>query len=169
MALKKNENTPGIIMQLSSIMRHTLYESSTTRVLLSKELEFIRNYVSLEKLRYSDSKRIVLDIKEDGVNFQKIAPLLTFIFIENGFKYGLKSYEKSFLEIKIAVINNIFYFSVVNDKDNLMTSTEVDEKVGGIGIENVKKRLELLYPGKHELTINDEPERYTVLLQIEME
>lgn len=167
MALKKSENTHQVIMQLSSIMRYTLYESNVDKVMLSRELEFIKSYVSLEKLRYNKDARIILDIDASQITFQKISPLLTFTFIENGFKYGLKSTLQRFLEIKIAILDNFFYFSIVNDKEEVKVNYDGD--IGGIGIENARRRLELLYPDRYQLTVDDGSDRFSVILQIEME
>jgi sensor histidine kinase YesM len=168
LALRKDEHIPDIILHLSAIMRYILYESNMERVLLTKELTFIKNYVLLEKIRYKKEKRIILEIDESNIDNQRIAPLMTFVLIENAFKYGLKSGKDSFLEIKIFVSDRIFYFSVLNDKDTTHVDSE-DKKFGGIGIENVKKRLELLYPGKYLLEIDDEELSFSVKLQIEME
>ncbi|MEV4883667.1 histidine kinase [Chitinophaga ginsengisegetis] len=168
LALRKDEHIPDIILHLSAIMRYILYESNMERVLLTKELTFIRNYVLLEKIRYKREKKIILDIDESNVDNQQIAPLMTFVFIENAFKYGLKSGKDSFLEIKIFVSDRIFYFSVLNDKDPTYVYSE-EKKFGGIGVENVKKRLELLYPGKYQLDVDDKELSFGVKLQIEME
>jgi sensor histidine kinase YesM len=168
MALRKDENMPDIILQLSSIMRYILQVSKMDKVLLSKELAFIKDYVSLEKIRYGSNKKIVLDMDETNVANQEIAPLLGFVFIENAFKYGLKSKENGYLIIKIFLENNIFYFSIINDKDFDGTEEETTKKLGGIGIDNVKKRLEMLYPEKYSLTIKEDENSFGVNLQIEI-
>ncbi|WP_197492164.1 sensor histidine kinase [Arachidicoccus ginsenosidimutans] len=167
LSLRKDENIPNIILHLSAIMRYTLYESGTDKVPLSQEIEFIENYVSLEKIRYNQSKEIYLDIDESGISNQMIAPLLTFIFIENAFKYGLKSASRSFLKIKIYVIDNFFYFSIINDKEPDIANN-TNYKFHGLGITNVKKRLELYYHDKYNLSIHNKETYFEVMLQIEL-
>jgi LytS/YehU family sensor histidine kinase len=167
MALKKNEKLPEVILRLSSIMQYILYDSNADRALLTDELAFIKNYVSLEKLRYNQHKKIILAIDETHITNQKIMPLLCFVFIENAFKYGLKSKENGFLEIKIFVVGKIFYFYIVNDKET--ASAGANQKIGGVGIANIKKRLELSYPDKYRLSVEDKTERFEVKLEIELD
>ncbi len=165
LSLRKDSQTPQTIMQLSNMMRYTLYECNIEMVLLSKEIEFLKNYVLLEKMRYKANKKIVFSISDSQVNNQKIAPLLTFAFIENAFKYGLKSKNEGFLIIDISIFNNIFCFSIVNDKEENMKEKEF----GGIGTANISKRLELLYPDKHELKIEDRGKSFYVAMKINLE
>jgi len=169
MALSNDQKISLHILQLSDIMRYTLYESNIDKVPLGKELSFIENYVKLEKIRYKKGKIITLQITNKSVKNLKIAPLLTFTFIENAFKYGLKSKHNSFLKIKIAVIDKTFYFTAINDAEPNDLYTDIDGHAGGIGIINVKKRLELLYPDKYQLTIDQGKDDFRVNLQIEME
>ena len=168
MVLKKHDYAADVILQLSSIMRYTLYESNMEKVPLSKELAFIKNYVQLETLRYDKGHKITFEINDESNGYQKIAPLLTFVFIENGFKYGLGSIEKGFLEIKICVTGNIFYFAIINDKKTDTLNVNMKNDNAGIGIGNIKKRLELLYPGKYQLTMDDKANSFEVKLEIAM-
>src|SRR5690606_28753695 len=155
-----------VILQLSEMMRYTLYETGATMVPLSKELEFLKNYVLLEKMRYKNNKEIVFNLDDSRVTEgQMIAPLLTFAFIENGFKYGLKSKNDGFLKINISINNKMLYFSIVNDKEENIQEKEF----GGIGTVNIKKRLELLYPDKHELKIKNGKNKFYVEMKINLE
>jgi hypothetical protein len=165
LALRNDYQTPDVIMQLSEMMRYTLYESNADNVPVLKELEYLKNYVTLEKMRYRDNKEIVLNIDDSMVDGQTIAPLLTFTFVENGFKYGLKSKDNAFLKINVSVKSDHFYFSILNDKKE----KTVNRKFGGIGLANVKKRLELLYPRKHELKIEDRENSFYVEMRIILE
>jgi LytS/YehU family sensor histidine kinase len=165
LALRADRQTPEMVRQLAEMMRYTLYESNTDKVPVSKELEYLKNYVTLEKMRYRDNKEIVLNIDDSMVDAQTIAPLLTFTFVENGFKYGLKTKDKAFLKINVSVENNILHFSILNDKKE----KTVNRQFGGIGHANVKKRLELLYPGKHELKIEDRENTFYVEMKIILE
>ncbi|MEO9022928.1 MAG: hypothetical protein ABI237_10960 [Ginsengibacter sp.] len=94
-----------------------------------------------------------------------IAPLFTFIFVENGFKYGLKSKSKGFIKINISIDGNLFYFSIMNDKED----ENRHQEFGGLGQVNVRKRLQLLYPNKHELKIEDRGKTFFVELKINLE
>jgi LytS/YehU family sensor histidine kinase len=118
----------------------------------------------LEKSRYKPDKLIIFNVDESQINGQFIAPLLTFTFIENAFKYGLKSTKEAFLKIDVSVNSGIFYFTIVNDKLCDIQGTEV----GGIGHSNVRKRLALLYPEKHSLTIEDRGKTFFVEMTINL-
>lgn len=165
LALRTDPQMPEMISELAEMMRYTLYESDAEKVPLAKELAYLKNYVMLEKRRYKANTDIVFDIDDSQINDQTIAPLLTFTFVENGFKYGLKSKNEGFLKINISVVNNIFYFSIVNDKKEKSGTKEL----GGIGHLNARKRLELLYPNKHELTIEDYGKSFYVAMAINLE
>lgn len=164
LALRNDRQMPEMIIQLSNLMRYTLYESNSSKVPLRKELEFLKNFVMLEKRRYNTDTNIILNIDEGQIDGQIIAPLLTFTFIENGFKHGLKSKNDRFLKIDICVHNDFFYFYIINDKEEKKTANEI----GGIGHLNVRKRLELLYPNKHQLTIEDREKNFYVALKIKL-
>ncbi len=112
LTLKKDNQAPEVILNLSDMMSYTLYESNTEKVTLTKELEFIQNYFNLEKMRYPADKNIRLNISGDvDAKGLYIAPLLTFSCIENAFKYGLKTTEGSFIFLDIKVKDSLFIFS----------------------------------------------------------
>lgn len=164
LSLRKDDRAPKTIIQLSDMMRYTLYESDAQLVPIKKELDYIKNYIKLERTRYKQNANIVCEIDDSQVNGQLIAPLLTFAFIENAFKYGLRNGDKGFITLFILVEDNTFDFVISNDKQ------EPEEKTGfgGIGLQNVQKRLQLLYPGMHSLSIKDEGDRFTVELFINL-
>ncbi len=166
LVVKKEHKAPETIINISDLMAYTLYESNTEKVPLQKELDFLRNYFYLEKMRYSKDKIITLEISiTENIENIKIAPLLTFTFIENAFKYGLKSTQDQFLKINIGISNNIFHFSVLNDKENKSVKKT---DLGGIGLKNIKKRLTLIYPNNHEITIEDKGNSFFVSLSINL-
>jgi len=165
LALRRDQETPRVITQLSEMMRYSLYESDAEKVPVAKELQYLKNYVMLEKMRYKNNTDIVCNIDDSNLGNQMIAPLLTFVFVENGFKYGLKSKKEGFLKINISVMDKIFYFSMINDKDE----KNIQREFGGIGQVNVRKRLQLLYPGKHELKIEDRGKTFFVEMTINLE
>jgi len=165
LALRADSGTPEMIMQLSGMMRYSLYESNSNMVPLSKELEYLKNYVMLEKRRYKENKAIIFNVDDSHINGQEIAPLLTFTFVENSFKYGLKTKDEGFLKIDISIVNNVFHFSIVNDKKENIE----EKKFGGIGIVNIRKRLALLYPDNHQLTVEDRGKSFYVEMKINLE
>jgi sensor histidine kinase YesM len=166
LSIKKDDSTPDVILNLSDIMSYTLYESNTEKVALEKELDFIKNYIELERMRYSANKNIQFHIPETTnlLGFY-IAPLLTFTFIENAFKYGLKSDKEEFIYLDIKIQNKKFCFELENDVEQGIQ----DNEFGGIGITNVRKRLELLYPDKHELSIENLGIKFKVNLKIDLD
>ncbi|MGN6249205.1 MAG: sensor histidine kinase [Ginsengibacter sp.] len=164
LSLREDEQTPVVITQLSEMMRYTLYESNAELVPLEREINYLENYVRLEKMRYKSDASIVCEIDDSRVDGQLIAPLLTFTFVENAFKYGMKRRGEGFIKIFISIENNVFYFSILNDKPLQQKASEY----GGIGLLNAKKRLELLYPGAHALAIEDKENAYSVELTINL-
>jgi hypothetical protein len=165
LALRNDYQTPQVIMHLSEIMRYTLYESNAELVPLTREVEFLKNYVLLEKMRFKNNKNIDFTLDDSNMDTQMIAPLLTFTFVENSFKYGLKPKNDGFLKINVSVDNNIFYFSIINDKEE----NRREREFSGIGTVNIRKRLELLYPGKHELKIEDQGKSFFVEMKINLQ
>ncbi|MDY3530228.1 sensor histidine kinase [Riemerella anatipestifer] len=166
LVVKQDSRASEVVLNLSDIMAYTLYECSSEKVMLDKELEFIENYFNLEKLRHPTDREITLEIyRKEDISGLYIAPLITFTFIENAFKYGLKSRKKSFLKINIKIDNKKFLFSLKNDKSGNNNDKKYTN-IGGIGLENVKKRLQLLYPDSHLLEIEDTYESFNVYLEI---
>lgn len=165
LSLKKDNAVPEVILNLSDTMSYTLYESNSEKVELWKEIEFVKNYFELEKMRYSADKKIHYEFPtEINCKGLMIAPLLTFTFIENAFKYGLKSKESAFLNLKIKIENGNFLFVIENDfEENKNKNIH-----GGIGIENVKKRLQLIYPNNFDLEILSSQNIFKVNLNINL-
>ncbi len=164
LSVKKDDSAPEVILNLSDIMSYTLYESNSEKVPLEKEIDFIKNYFELEKMRYPKDKDIQLEISGEGqISGLFIAPLLTFTFIENAFKYGLKS-QNPFIKQEVIINDNQFLFIVENDKEKLSEKN----KFGGIGIENIKKRLQLLYPNQHQLEIKNLENSFRIELKINL-
>lgn len=138
------------IIKLSQMMDYLLYESQTSEVPLKQEMTFIRSYMDLMKLRYPDHVDIRLDISQELPDV-KIPPLLTISFIENAFKYGISYEASSFIHIKISADEKRFTFHVQNS----IHPGKERRKNSGIGIENARNRLALIYGNNYDLTIND--------------
>lgn len=164
LALKKSDLTPDIVLKLSNIMKYTLYDANVKKIAIKKELEFIDDYFDMEKMRYPQDYKIKKLIINENIN-SEIEPLLPFVFIENAFKYGLKS-DEPFLSIHVKVDENTFYFKIENDVYTYSKLKPVS--YGGIGLENVKRRLDLLYPQNHKLNINEQKNVFTVELEINL-
>jgi two-component system, LytTR family, sensor histidine kinase AlgZ len=160
-ALERSDKTPQLILKLSSLLSYMLYECRTDEVLLQKEIEVMKNYIDLEKERYGEKLDISLNIEGD-IQDLFIAPLLILPFLENAFKHGTsEQIDKPWMSIDIAVKDGTMKCKVVNSKNAV---TPIREH--GVGIENIKKRLELLYPDKHQLKLSDEGMFFVVSLSL---
>lgn len=162
LANKKSNDTTLAIVTLSELMRYTIYEANENKVTLEKEIEHIKNYISLQLLRLKDASGVKINI-HGNLNY-KIEPLLLISFIENAFKYGTDYKGKTAIVIKISVVNEALHLFVYN------TSSHQKEKIenSGIGLENIKNRLKLLYPNSHNLEITNDKKSYTVNLIIKL-
>lgn len=169
LALKKDDQTPKTILKLSEMLRYQLYEGKESRVLLRKEVHYLENYIDLQKIRIGGRAQIEMTVDESLLDNIQIEPMLLQPFVENSFKHGLnKQANNSFLNIEIAKNGKKLVFSIQNSfPENQME--EKSKKTGGIGIENVKRRLELSYPKDHELQILKENKQFIVTLKINLE
>ncbi len=169
LTLKKDDSAPAIVLKLSDMMRYMLYESNSEKVPLKKEVDYIKNYLELEKLRHGVKTEVIFEL-EGAMSDQKITPLLFIPFIENCFKHGVnKSVEKSLVQLHMKLEDNKIWFQIRNSKPADLNSLEISNEVGGIGLENIKRRLKLLYPGKHHLEIRDKSAEYIVNLELMLE
>jgi hypothetical protein len=148
------------LMKLSKLMRYLLYEDQTGIVLLSKEFEFIRNYVELMKLRFADEVEIILKLPETYPDAE-IPALLYISYLENAFKYGTSYQHKSLIEIAFYIENEHLFFSCTNTKN-----TFYNEGKRGIGLQNSRKRLDLLFRERYSLSINETDNTFSVNLNI---
>jgi two-component system LytT family sensor kinase len=163
LASSQSEHTAAAVMKLSSIMRYVLSEARNDMVPLEKEILFTTHYIELQKMRLTDKTSIDFTVKGDPIGRQ-IAPLLLLPFVENAFKYGISTRESSPIRILLEIKEDSMYFSVVNHK-HINTSLKLAENTG-IGINNTKRRLDLLYENRHTLTIDDKAGEFTVNLNI---
>jgi len=157
------EEAKESIIRLSQMMSYMLYDTQTNRILLEKEIEFIQSFVELMSLRYPEEVDIVLDVPTEIPKIM-VPPLLTISFIENAFKYGISYESDSFVHILIKVINNRFFFSIFNSNYN--SGQQKNKSGSGIGIENVKSRLALIYDRNYHLEIKDDDDVFKVNLNI---
>lgn len=165
MARSNSELLEPTILKLSSLMRYILYESDGATVSVKKEAEYLQSYIDLQKQRMGS--KVWLDIHVNMPDSaHEIAPMLLIPFIENAFKHGSGHMDKPEIHIDLNVQNDILYFTTRN-KFNPATQ-EIKDKTSGIGLVNVKRRLNLLYPGRHNLLITDHDQWFTVSLQINL-
>jgi two-component system, LytTR family, sensor kinase len=165
LARKSSKQVPDKIVQLSDLLRHIIYDSERDFIPLEKEVQMIRNYIELQNLRTTKPKQIKLEIEGD-FNGKSIAPMVMLPFIENSFKHGLKGgAENAFVNIRIKVFSKSLNLEIENSKGKAVEPESLNR---GIGVENVKKRLDLIYPGRHKLKIKDESESFKVHLRIEL-
>jgi two-component system, LytTR family, sensor histidine kinase AlgZ len=161
LAYSKSENTTEVIARLSQMMRYMIYDSNHPKVLLSKEIEYMQSYISLEKMRLNEQIPIKFEIKGNTENVW-IAPLILITFLENAFKHGVSaSNPKAWVNILLEMKGKECFYTVRNGK----TVLNGHEK-SGIGLQNVKRRLELSYPDQFQLSIEDNPNEYVVQLHL---
>lgn len=159
------ERAKTTIVELSKMMRHILYEGSKKLIPLTREVEFLNLYVQLMRLRYTRKVHINVDVPPQLPEL-KLPPLMLIIFVENAFKHGISYREESFIDIKVRVENKRLLFRCCNSKPTQVQRT--NEK-GGMGLQNVRQRLELLYDDDYTLDINDGEKTYEVKLDIPMQ
>jgi LytS/YehU family sensor histidine kinase len=166
LTLKKSDTAPEIVLKLSDMMRYMLYECNEKQVLLSKELRYIENYIDLERIRQGKGVDIVFNLNGE-IRDQKIAPMLLIPFIENSFKHGVnRQLQNAFVHLNIDIEDDGLVMNLINSKPDTIPA-EGARRDGGIGLVNVKQQLQLLYPKKHKLTIEDTPVAYSVQMKIQ--
>lgn len=165
LTLKKSDKAPEIVLKLSEMMRYMLYECNERRVSLHKEVNYISNYLDLERLRQGKNMEINFALNGD-VGSQKIAPLMFIPFLENSFKHGLNQVSEGFVNIQMDVEDTQLEMSIENSKPAM---PRINHRSGGIGLQNVQRRLDLLYPEQYELNIDNQPGKYIVHLKINLD
>ncbi|MDO5969417.1 sensor histidine kinase [Flavivirga aquimarina] len=160
---KKSNDAPEAVITLSELMRYMLYETNNDFVPLNKELEYIQNYLKLQRLRIANNENVTLNI-HGTISNQKIRPLLLISFIENAFKYGTDFKGNTEVKIEIYINDNKLQFNCIN----LIGDRKKDNDSSGIGLKNTKERLEFLYPNMHELVVEEEKDRFIVNLMLKL-
>lgn len=157
------EDSREAVHKLSKLMRYLLYESEQGDVRLSYEIDFMKNYIDLMKLRMSEKVDLNINFPEKYVDVN-IPPLLFIPFIENAFKHGITYRSKSFINIGLASSEHRIEFTCSNS----IANGERKDKSSGIGLENVRKRLGLLFPSRHDLKVSQDNEKFEVFLSLEV-
>ena len=164
LAHKKSDLVPDAIVTLSELMRYMLYETDNKTVALEKEVNYIQNYIELQKLRLNNIEDININIHGDTRN-KFIEPLLLISFVENAFKYGTDYKGAAHVKIKLFILENSLDFWIENTIESYVT----DPENSGIGLANIQNRLDLLYPNAHELTITQDNQYYRVHLNLKLD
>jgi hypothetical protein len=163
LAYTKSENTTEVVAKLSQMMRYMIYDSNHPRVLLSKELEYMENYISLERLRLNN--QIPISLKVEGTTEDVwIAPLIFITFLENAFKHGVSNNNpNAWVTAEINIHGKECIYTVANSKPPV---NSINTEKSGIGLQNVQRRLELSYPAQFDINISDLPDSYSVQLKL---
>lgn len=162
LTVEKSEKAPQVVLKLSEMMRYTIYEGKKEVVSLKDELVYLKNYIALHQLRY---RTIVdIDFQQSLDKDYEITPLLFIILLENAFKHGVeRKMENAYIRIQVSAKEYIVTFRIENNLES--SKSETSE---GIGLENLQRRLELIYPDKHTLNITMDKQTYTTVLQIDL-
>ena len=159
---RKSDKAPEAVIKLSSIMRYMLYDSAAPKVPLEKEIEYLKNFIELQNLRIKHTDFVSLRI-DGNTERQTIAPMLLISFVENAFKHSNKNKRPGIL-IHLSVLREKINFEVINYLK--AASPTNDEPSSGIGLDTIRRRLELIYPGKHKLVVNQYAETFIINLEI---
>lgn len=165
LARKNSDLLEPSLIKLSSLMRYMLYETGEEKVSLEKETDYLQSYIDLQMQRFG--KKLSVEVKMPDPDKQyDIEPMLLIPFVENAFKHGTGAFANAVIGIMLEANNNVLTFTVTNNYDP--ASEEIKDKASGIGLANVQRRLELLYPEKHNLLITKRDDTFTVSLQIQL-
>lgn len=163
LSLTHSERTSESILKLSQLLRYMLYESEARKVPLEREIEYLHNYIELQKMRIRDD--VLISFKHTGdFNSLQIEPMLLIPFVENAFKHGINYSKPSWIKINLHVSSELLEFFVSNS----IVEDSVNEESSGIGLGNVKRRLELLYPDAHVLIIRKTEKEFMIHLKINL-
>lgn len=162
LAYQKSDKTADAILKLSDIMRYMIYESNDSWVALSKEIEYVQSYIELQKLRFKDGAAVHMTLNGE-IDNQQIIPLILIAFVENAFKHGVANDPSDPIRINIIANQKILHFSITNKKSNANK-----DEVGGVGLNNVERRLQLLYPERYKLNIVNSATHYTSELMLDI-
>lgn len=160
----QSKKTPEAVLKLSDIMRYVMQDAQADWVTVQQEIQYLRSYIELQQMRSNEKLQLVFET-DIRASDKKIAPLLLISFIENAFKYGISNHEESPISIKIYEQNNKLELFVRN---NIFKREAASTDAGNIGLTNTRRRLEILYPGKHALSIHNEHNVFSIHLIIEL-
>ena len=165
LTLKKSDRAPEIVLKLSEMMRYMLYDSNVRTVPLENEINYMKNYLELEEIRHAKNFKINFEVNGRPEGHQ-IAPLLFIPFLENSFKHGIDhELNSGYVEINLNIEDNGLTLMVKNSKPTAIINPG-KKKVGGIGLVNVRRRLNILYPSKYSLDVKDDKDEFVVHMEL---
>lgn len=165
--LEFSPKSPEIVLKLSELLRFMIYESNSQKISLAREVDLLQNYISLEKLRYGDRLDLSVNISGNTENYQ-IAPLLLLPFLENAFKHGTsKQIDQCWISFDLSLKGSLMNFKLINSIDP--SNHDRNKQPGGVGLNNVMKRLEILYRGNYKLETGKLEEVYVINLELQLE
>jgi two-component system, LytTR family, sensor kinase len=165
LSIRNPEITPSAILKVSSILRHTLYKTDESPALLQEEIEIINDYIDVQKMRSKNNLPVEYSLTGE-VGSHKIEPFILLPLIENAFKYGMADLNNSIIRIMITINSGKLQFIVENKKSFV---AEPDPEHSGIGLKNIKRRLDLVYPDNHIFEIDDKDESFSVKVELPLE
>ncbi|MCW3128225.1 MAG: hypothetical protein JWO03_3883 [Bacteroidetes bacterium] len=160
LSLKKSDNAPKAVLKLSQLLRYMIEENGHDKVPLEQEVTYLNNYIEMQKMRSASSLTVTFEVRGD-TSMAMIAPMLLLPFVENAFKYGISNSALSPIDIVLSADRESIIFTVTNKKFDYL-----ERHSSGIGIPNVQRRLELMYPDSYELDIRDQSDIYSLSLKI---
>jgi two-component system, LytTR family, sensor kinase len=165
---EKAERTSEGVQKLGDMMRFMLRENMQEKISLSREIDYLENYIALQRLRTDNNPVIQIQTSIDTQQtIYQIAPMLLIPFVENAFKHGISFREPSYIKVSLEIKDKTLYFGVSNSRHDRNGSDPEKDK-SGIGLENVQQRLKLLYPNRHDLQIRDTPAEFFIHLTIQL-
>lgn len=168
-SISDHQKIPGLLLKLAELLRYSVYEATETFVPIKDEMAYLNNYIDFEKIRIGDRLVLTTDLEEITDTQIKIAPMLLIVFIENAFKHSKNTMEDQiFVDIKLKVWENSILFSIKNSYQQQEQKNNLLDKSSGFGLASVNKRLALLYPNAHMMTIHHEQAEYKVDLQLKI-
>lgn len=169
LSLSETQRLPPLLLKLSELLRYSVYQATEPFVPLNDEIEYIKNYIEFEKLRIGDKLVLSTQIEENEFSNVRIAPMLLIIFVENAFKHSKNTAnDKIYIDISLKTWENFILFTIKNSHSRSANANNNVNKHSGYGMDNVRKRLELLYTNDHILEIKNEEDQYKVMLQLKM-
>ncbi len=162
LARKKSDKMEPALLQLSALLRYMLYEGHEHKIALKQEIAYLQGYIDLQKLRFGDDVEVLFKVNGNTESFD-LEPMILIPFVENAFKHGMGTLEKPKIDISLTVLNKELIFEVENE---VAPQTDTKDQSSGIGLNNTKRRLELLYKNTHQLGITNTSLKYKVQLKI---
>jgi hypothetical protein len=167
LARQRSDQLEAALIRLADLMRYMTYDTQATQVTVQQEADYLKSYIELQKLRFSDTIRIELDIQMDAnAAGLPVEPMLMIPFVENAFKHGATWLDEPYILVSLTAVDGHLTLRVINPYDSHADVTKDDQS--GIGLENVRTRLKLIYPNRYTLVIDDHNHVFTVTLNLDL-